>query len=185
MNANSISVGSVIRHKGNLWLVVKKDHVKPGKGGAFAQMELKGITTNAKVVERFRATEDVEKMFMEDKDYQYQYMDGDNLALMDMETYEQELLPKDLLGDMLPYLQDEMNVKVQFCEGKPLSIKLPEHVTLEVVETEAVVKGQTAASSYKPAILENGVRVMVPPFITTGTKVVVRTSDSEYIERAK
>lgn len=185
MNANSISVGNIIRHKGNLWMVTKKEHVKPGKGGAFVQLEIKGITTNAKVVERFRSTEDVEKMFMEDKDFQYQYMEGDNLALMDMTTYEQTLINKELLGDMLPYLQDGMEIKVQFCEDKPLSVKLPEHVVLEVVETEAVVKGQTAASSYKPAILENGVRVMVPPFITTGTKIVVRTSDSEYVERAK
>ena len=184
-SANDISIGNVLKHKGGYWIVTKREHVKPGKGGAFVQVEMKGFPSGGKINERFRASENIEKAYLEDVSYQYQYMDGDNLALMDMETYEQVMLPKEMVGEALPFLQDEMMVKVQKCEGKPVTITLPEQVILDVAETEPVVKGQTAASSFKPAVLSNGVRVMVPPFVNSDDKIVVRTSDSTYVERAK
>lgn len=185
MNVNSISVGNVILYNGKYCQITKREHVKPGKGGAFLQVEMKDIKTGNKLMNRFNTTEDVEKINMEDKPYQYQYMDGDNLALMDMNTYEQLSLGKDLVGDAFPFLQDGMDVMVEYCDNSPIRIRLPEKVVMGIESTEATVKGQTAAASYKPAILENGVRVMVPPFITSEDKIVVRTEDSTYVERAK
>lgn len=185
MNANSISVGNVLKHNNRFWVVTKKDHVKPGKGGAFVQVEMKDIMTGTKSNNRFRSTENVEKAHVEDKDYQYQYPEGDNLALMDMESFEQISLGKDLVGEALPFLQEGMDVKVTYCESTPIQIKLPETVVLGIDQTESVVKGQTSSASYKPAILENGVRVMVPPFVKSDDKVVVRTSDGTYVERAR
>jgi elongation factor P len=184
INGNEIRPGNVISHKGELWLAVKTQAVKPGKGGAFAQVELKNVVNGVKLNERFRATEKVERVRLEQKDYQYLYSEGDMLVFMDVESYEQIELQKGFVGERAAFLQDGMMVTVESHENRPLGISLPAHVTLEVAETEAVVKGQTAASSYKPAILDNGVRVMVPPFIKQGERIVVDTNSVEYVRRA-
>ncbi len=184
IQGNEIKPGNVLKHKDQLWVVTKVEHVKPGKGGAYAQVEMKSVVGNTKLNERFRSSEMVERVRLEQKDYQYLYEQGDMLVFMDMETYEQIELPKDFLGDRAAFLQDGMTVTVESHEGKPLGVQLPLHVTLEVVEAEPVVKGQTAASSYKPAVLENGVRIMVPPFISAGEKIVVNTQDLTYVRRA-
>ncbi len=184
INGNEIRPGNVIQHKTGLWVAVKTQAVKPGKGGAFAQVELKNLVDGSKLNERFRASETVERVRLEQKDYQYLYADGEMLTFMDSETYEQIELATDFVGDRAAFLQDGMIVTVESHEGKHLGIQLPEQVILEITETEPTVKGQTAASSYKPAILENGLRVMVPPFVSTGEKIVVDTSETTYIRRA-
>lgn len=185
INGNEIRPGNVIQHKGGLWVAVKTQAVKPGKGGAFNQVELKHIVEGTKLNERFRASETVERVRLEQKDYQFLYREGDMLVFMDMETYDQIELPEDFVGERAAFLQDGMTVTVESHEGKPLGISLPDQVTLEVTEAEPVVKGQTASSSYKPAIMENGVRVMVPPFISTGERIVVDTNELTYIRRAE
>ena len=184
INGNEIRPGNVIRHKDSLWVAVKTQHVKPGKGGAFAQVELRNLVDGTKLNERFRSSETVERVRLEQKDYQFLYADGDMLTFMDTETYDQIQLPQTVVGERAQFLQDGMEVTVESHEGKPISINLPEQVTLAVVETEPTIKGQTAASSYKPAILENGVRVMVPPFIESGERVVVDTNEVAYVRRA-
>ncbi|MCF4099652.1 elongation factor P [Maritalea mediterranea] len=184
LNGNEIRPGNVIQHKGSLWVAVKVQSVKPGKGGAFAQVELKDIVSGTKLNERFRAAETVEKVRLEQKEYQYLYEQGDMLVFMDNETYEQLELPTEFVGDRADFLQDGMNVTVESHEGKPLGISLPQFVTLTVTETEPVVKGQTAANSFKPAILENGIKVMVPPFIGQDEKIVVDTNEITYSKRA-
>jgi elongation factor P len=143
------------------------------------------VKSGAKKDQRWRTADTVERLTTEDKEYTYSYEDGENLVLMDPETFEQTLVPKDILGERLPYLQENMTVNVKLIEGEPVSMDLPETVTLEIVEADPVVKGQTASSSYKPAVLSNGVKVMVPPFITAGEKIVVKTADGTYYERAK
>lgn len=185
MNVNSICIGNVIIFNGKYCTVTKREHVKPGKGGAFLQVEMKDLKTGNKLMNRFNTTDDVEQANLEEKSYQFQYMDGDNLSLMDMETYDQVLLNKNLVGDAFAFLQEGMDISVEYCDGSPLKIRLPEKVVVSIQSTEATVKGQTATASYKPAILENGVRVMVPPFITSEDKIVVRTEDATYVERAK
>ena len=184
INGNDIRPGNVIQHKGELWSAVKIQAVKPGKGGAFAQVELKNLLTGSKLNERFRATETIERVRLDQNDYQYLYAEGEMLVFMDTTSYEQIELQKDFVGERAAFLQDGMMVKVESFEEKPIGVELPDQVTLEVSETEAVVKGQTAASSYKPAIMENGVRVMVPPFIKQGEKIIVQTSDITYLRRA-
>ena len=184
INGNEIRQGNVIQHKDGLWVAVKTQHVKPGKGGAFAQIELKNLVDGTKLNERFRSSETVERVRLEQNEYQYLYSDGDMLTFMDTESYEQIELASDFIGDRVAFLQDGMMVTVESYEGKSLGIALPEQVTLEVTETEPTVKGQTASASYKPAILENGLRVMVPPFVTTGEKIVVDTNETTYIRRA-
>ena len=185
INGNEIRPGNVIQHKGALWVAVKTQHVKPGKGPAYAQVELKNALDGTKLNERFRSSETVERVRLEQKDYQFLYADGDMLTFMDMDTYDQMALPRDFLEERAAFLQDGMKVTVESHEGKPIGITLPDQVTLEVVEAEPVVKGQTAASSYKPAKLENGVRVMVPPFIGVGERVVVDTNELSYVRRAE
>lgn len=185
INGNEIRPGNVIIHKKELWVAVKVNHVKPGKGGAFAQVELKGIISNTKLNERFRSAETVEKIRLEQKEYQFLYAQDDMLVFMDNETYEQLELMSDFVGDRAQFLQDGMNVKVESHEGKPLGVELPQFVTLEVKETEPVVKGQTAANSFKPAILENGVKVMVPPFVNEGERIIVDTGEITYFKRAE
>lgn len=184
IDGNAIRQGYVIEHKGGLWVAVKTQHVKPGKGGAFAQVELKNLVDGTKLNERFRSAETVERVRLEQKDYQFLFATDDMLTFMDTETYEQIELLRDFVGDRAAFLQDGMQVTVESHEGKPLTISLPDQVTLKITDTEPTVKGQTAASSYKPATLENGVRVMVPPFVTTGEKIVVDTNDVTYIRRA-
>jgi elongation factor P len=181
----SIRPGNVLDHKGKLWVVNKTQHTQPGKGGAYMQVEMKAIKEGTKLNERFRSDERVERVRLEQKDHTFLYEEGEMLTFMDVESYEQISLHNEILGDLLPYLQEGMTVQIESHEGESLGITIPDTVTLEVAETEAVVKGQTAASSSKPAIMENGVRVMVPPFIEAGVRIVVNTADSTYVERAK
>lgn len=184
INGNEIRIGNVIQHQETLWRAVKTDHVKPGKGGAFAQVELKNLFDGRKLNERFRASETVDRVRLEQRDFQYLYENGDMGVFMDIETYDQVELQKEFLGDQAVFLQEGMTVKLESYEGTYISAALPEHVILEVSETEPVVKGQTAAASYKPALLDNGVRIMVPPFVTAGENVVVSTVTAEYVRRA-
>lgn len=185
INGNEIRPGNVIQHKDGLWVAVKIQAVKPGKGGAFAQVELKNLVDGSKLNERFRASESVERIRLEQKDYQFLYENDDMLVFMDNETYDQIELQKDFVGERAAFLQDGMMVTVESFEGKNLGVTLPEHVTLEVTETEPTVKGQTAAASYKPALMDNGIRVMVPPFVQIGEKVVVDTNEVTYVKRAE
>lgn len=185
INGNQVKPGNVLEHNGSLWAVVKTDHVKPGKGGAFAQVEMKNLLNGSKLNERFRATESVEKVRLEQKDFQYLYEQGDMLVFMDEETYEQLELQKEFVGERSAFLQDGMKVTVELHEEKPIGINLPDYVTLEVSEAEPVIKGQTVSSSYKPAILDNGVRCMVPPFVSVGEKIVVDTAEIIYVRRAE
>jgi elongation factor P len=184
INGNEIRPGNVIEHKGGLWLAVKTQAVKPGKGPAYAQVELKNAIDGTKLNERFRSSETVERVRLEQKDYQFLFADGDMLTFMDTDNYEQIQIPAGLLEERAAFLQDGMMVTVESHEGRAIGIALPDHVTLQVVEAEPVVKGQTAASSYKPAKLENGVRVLVPPFVGVGERVVVDTNELTYVRRA-
>jgi elongation factor P len=185
INGNAIRIGNVIEHKDRLWVAMKTQAVKPGKGGAFNQVELKDIRSGTKLNERFRADEQVERVRLEQRSAQFLFAEDALLTFMDNETYEQTQISRDLLGDNAVFLQDGMEVQIESHEGEPLSVQMPETVVLEIVEADAVVKGQTASSSYKPAVLENGVKILVPPHIGTGIRVVVRTEDSTYVERAK
>jgi elongation factor P len=185
INGNEIRPGNVIQHKGALWVAVKTQAVKPGKGPAYAQVELKNAIDGTKLNERFRSSETVERVRLEQKDYQFLYADGDMLTFMDLVTYEQIDLPRDFLEERAAFLQDGMKVNVESHEGRPIGVSLPDQVTLKVVEADPVVKGQTAASSYKPAKLENGVRIMVPPFVEAGERVVVDTNELTYVRRAE
>jgi elongation factor P len=181
----SIRVGNVLEYNGKLWAVTRTQHTQPGKGGAYMQVEMKDVRAGTKTNVRFRSDEKVERVRLDQIDYQFLYKEGDALIFMHPETFEQISLAGDVIGDSAAFLQDGMIVKVESYEGDPITVSLPEHVTLTVTEADPVVKGQTAASSYKPAILENGVRVMVPPFIETGDAIVVNTSEFSYVERAK
>lgn len=185
INGNAIRPGNVIEHQNRLWRAVKTQHVKPGKGGAFLQVELKEVRDGTKLNERFRAADTVERVRLDQTDYQYLFQDGGKLTVMHPESYEQIELDADLVGDPIDFLQDGMTLTVESYEDSPISVTLPEHAICEVVECEPVVKGQTASSSYKPGVLDNGRRVMIPPHIDQGTKVVVNTADGEYVERAK
>jgi len=185
INGNEIRPGNVIEHNGRLWRAVKLQHVKPGKGGAYAQVELKDIRDGTKLNERFRSSETVERVRLDQKDFQFLFADGDILTFMDQESYEQVSVNSDLVGEPLPFLAEGMVVTIESYEEDPISVTLPETVVEEIVEADAVVKGQTASSSYKPAMLANGVRIMVPPHIGTGTRVVVNTAEASYVERAK
>jgi len=185
INGNAIRPGNVIEHKGRLWQAVKVQHTQPGKGGAYAQVELRDLRNGSKLNERFRSAENVERVRLDEKDYQFLFADDDQLTFMDTETYEQITLAREAVGEQVVFLQDGMVVTVQSHEGEPIAVRLPDAVVLAVTETEAVVKGQTAAASYKPALLENGVRVMVPPHIEIGTRVVVNPADGTYKERAR
>ena len=184
INGNEIRPGNVIQHNDSLWVAVKTQAVKPGKGGAFAQVELKNLLNGSKLNERFRASETVDRVRLEQKDYQYLFEADGMLTFMDNDTYEQIELNREFIGERAAFLQDNMIVRVESHEGLPISIALPDHVTLEITETEPTVKGQTAASSYKPAMLENGIRVMVPPFVNVGEKIIVDTNEVTYIRRA-
>jgi len=183
--ANLIRAGQVIEHDGRRWTVLKQQIITPGKGGAFIQVEMRDLKTGNKTNERWRTADTVERLMTEDKEYTYSYTEGENLVLMDPETFEQSMIPVDLLGDQAPFLQDNMVLNIKLVESDPVAVTLPAHVTLEIVEADPVVKGQTASSSYKPAKLSNGVKTMVPPFIEAGEFIVVRTDDSTYVERAK
>jgi len=184
ISGNEIRPGYVIEHDGGLWVAVKTNTVKPGKGGAYNQVELKNLINGTKLNERFRSAETVEQVRLDMKDFSFLYEQGDSLVFMDTESYEQLELQKDFVGDRSAFLQDGMMVTVQLYEEKPIGIKLPDQVTLEITQADPVVKNQTAASSYKPAMLENGIRVLVPPFIETGERIVVDTNELTYLRRA-
>ncbi len=182
---NEIRPGTMIQHQGGLWMAVKAQAVKPGKGGAYNQVELKNILNGTKLNERFRSDEGVEEIYLDKKDFQFLFASGDVLTFMDIETYDQIELQKDFVGERAQFLQDGMKVLVQLYDGKPIGIQLPIQVTLEVVEADPVLRGGTAAPSYKSAVLENGMKIQVPPFINAGTKVVVATEDGSYVRRAE
>ena len=184
INGNEIRPGNVLEHDSGLWAAVKVNHVKPGKGGAFAQVEMKKLRDGRKLNERFRSEDKVERVRLEQKDQQFLYENDDMLVFMDMESFEQLELPADILGERRPFLQDGMMVTIEYYGEEALNVTLPQKVTCTVAETEPVVKGQTAANSYKPAVLDNGVRVTVPPFVGVDEAVVVNTETFEYVERA-
>jgi len=182
---NEIRPGMLIAHEGGLWLVVKTQAVKPGKGGAYNQVELKNVVSGSKLNVRFRADETVEETRLEKRDFQFLYAGGDVFTFMDLDSYEQIELSRDFVGEQAQFLQDGMKVLLQLHEERPISIALPQHVVLAVSEADPVMRGQTAAPGYKSAVLENGLRVLVPPFIEPGTRIVVATADGTYVRRAE
>ncbi len=184
LNGNEIRPGMMIEYDGGLWIAVKSMAEKPGKGPAYNQVELKNIIDGRKLNNRFGSDERVERIRLEQKDFQYLYRQGDMLVFMDMDTYEQLELPAEFVGERTAFLQDGMKVTLDMHDERPINIKLPDQVVLQIVEADAVMKGQTAASSYKPAKLENGLRILVPPFVATGEKVLVDTNEITYIRRA-
>ncbi|WP_084399411.1 elongation factor P [Henriciella aquimarina] len=184
INGNEIKPGNVIEHDGSVWRAMKTNAVKPGKGGAFNQVELRNLMNGSKLNHRFRASETVEKVRLEQREFQFLYDTGDAYAFMDQENFEQVELQKDFVGDQGQFLQDGMTVEIEYYEETPIGVAVPEQVTLTIEETEPVVKGQTAANSFKPAVCDNGVRVMVPPFCGVGERIVVQTSDTTYLKRA-
>ena len=185
VNGNTIKPGNVIEHKNGLWIATKTSHVKPGKGGAFAQIELKSLKDGSKLNERFRSSENVEKVILEETPYVFLYKENDSLIFMNNQTFEQISVNIDMIGDQAAFLQDGMNVIINIYNENPVSIIMPDNCIEEIVEADAVIKGQTVSSSFKPAILKNGVKVMVPGHIEVGTKIVVRPSDCTYVEKAK
>ena len=184
INGNEIRPGNVLEHNDGLWVAVKVDHVKPGKGGAFAQVEMKNLRNGSKLNERFRSADKVERVRLEQKDMQFLYEADGMLSFMDTETFDQIELPADILGDRRPFLQDGMTIQVEFYDEEALNATLPQKVVCTVAETEPVVKGQTAANSFKPAVLDNGVRITIPPFVGQDEQIVVDTTTMEYSERA-
>ena len=185
MQANQMRAGMVIEFEGQRWTILRQNIMIPGKGNAIIQVDMRNIKTGSKKDQRWRTADTVERLQTEDKEFAFSYAEGENLVLMDPETFEQTTVPKEILGDRLPFLVENMVVNVRLIEGDPVSMDLPETVVLEIAEADPVVKGQTASSSYKPALLTNGVKTMVPPFITAGERIVVRTEDASYLERAK
>ncbi|MDH2343057.1 elongation factor P [Bradyrhizobium sp. SSUT18] len=183
--ASSIRKGNVIEQDGKLYVVVTAENIHPGKGTPVSQIEMRRISDGVKISERYKTTDQVEKATIEERNFTYLYEDGDGFHFMNPETYDQVQVTKDVIGDAAAYLQESMTVKLSTHDVNVVSIALPQRVTLEVVETEPVTKGQTASSSYKPAILSNGVRTTVPPHIAVGTRIVVMTEDGSYSERAK
>jgi len=184
INGNEIRPGNILEHNGGLWAAVKVDHVKPGKGGAFAQVEMRNLRNGSKLNERFRSADKVEQVRLEQKDMLFLYETDGMLTFMDTETFDQVELPAEILGQRRPFLQDGMTIHIEFHDDEALNATLPQKVTCKIVETEPVVKGQTAANSFKPAILDNGVKVMVPPFVGQDEEIVVNTETMEYHERA-
>jgi elongation factor P len=183
--ASSIRKGNVIEQDGKLYVVLTAENIHPGKGTPVSQIEMRRISDGVKISERYKTTDQVEKATIEDSNYNYLYQDDDGFHFMNTENYDQVQVPKDVVGDAAPYLQENMQVKLSMHGVVPVAIQMPQRATLEVVDTEPVTKGQTASSSYKPAMLSNGVRTAVPPHIGVGTRVVVLIEDGSYVERAK
>ncbi len=179
-----IRPGNIIEYEGGIWRAVKIQHTQPGKGGAYMQVEMKNLIDGRKNNIRFRSAETVERVRLDTKDFQFLFHDGDSLVFMDKENYEQVSLPEDLIGEPAAFLQDGMDVVMELYNERPISVQLPDTIEAVIVEADAVVKGQTASSSYKPAMLDNGVRVMVPPHIGAGTKIVVDVYEQTYVRRA-
>jgi elongation factor P len=185
ISGNEIRPGTLIELNGGLWLAVKTQAVKPGKGGAYNQVELKNIVTGTKLNERFRSDATVDEIYLEKKDYQFLYAADDTLTFMDMVSYEQIELQKDFVGERAQFLTDGMKVMVTSYEDRPIGIQMPLQVVLTVTEADPVLKGGTAAPSFKNAVLENGLKLLVPPFIDAGTKIIVSTEDGSYVKRAE
>ena len=183
--ASSLRKGAVVDMDGKLYVVLNAENIHPGKGTPVTQLDMRRISDGVKVSERYRTAEQVERAFVDQREHTFLYSDGDGFHFMNPETYDQVAVPESVVGDAAVYLQDGMRVMLLLHEGVPLSIELPQRVTLEITETEPTVKGQTASGSYKPAVLSNGVRTMVPTYLTVGTKIVVMTADGSYVERAK
>jgi elongation factor P len=183
--ASNVRKGNVIEKDGKLYIVLTAENIHPGKGTPVTQLEMRRISDGVKINERYKTTDSLEKAFIEYQTFNYLYQDGDHWVFMQPETFDQIPVGPDVIGDWAPYLQENMEVRLATYNGAPISIELPARVTLEVTDTEPVVKGQTASGSFKPATLSNGVRTMVPTHITTGTRIVVLTEDGSYIERAK
>jgi elongation factor P len=179
-----IRPGNIIEYEGGIWRAVKIQHTQPGKGGAYMQVEMKNLIDGRKTNVRFRSAETVERVRLDTKDFQFLYHDGDMLVFMDKDNYEQVSLAEDLIGEPAAFLQDGMDVVMELYNERPISVQLPDQIEATIVEADAVVKGQTASSSYKPAVLDNGVRVVVPPHITSGTRIVVDVYNREYVRRA-
>ena len=185
VNANTLRIGHVIEHNNRLWVVTKTQTVQPGKGGAFLTAVLKDLRNGTKLDERWRTQESVERVSLEDREFQYLYPEDELHTFMDVETFDQITVAGSVIGDPVVFLQEGMKVNVRLFEGQAVSVELPGSVVLTVTETDPAVKGQTAAASYKPAMTDNGVRVMVPPHIDAGTRIVVNTQDGSYLERFK
>jgi elongation factor P len=183
--ASSLRKGNVVDMDGRLYVILSAENIHPGKGTPVTQLDMRRISDGVKVSERFRTTEQVERAYVEDREHTYLYEDGDGYTFMNPETYEQVMVPKDVVGDSAPYLQEGMPCMLSLHNGVAIALEPPQRVILEITDTEPTMKGQTASSSYKPAMLSNGVRTMVPPHITTGTRVVIMTADGSYVERAK
>jgi elongation factor P len=183
IQGNEIKPGMIIEHNNDYWTVLKAQHVKPGKGGAFNQVELKSLTKGTKSNQRFRSSENVERAQLEEKEFNFLYSDDNGCFFMDPESFEQISIKKDLLGDKIKLLTENLKVTISFLEENPLSIDLPTNIECEIESTEGVVKGQTAASSYKPAKLKNGLDIMVPPFIEEGNKIILDTRSLEYVKK--
>jgi elongation factor P len=183
--ASSVRKGNILEHEGQLYTVLTAESFFPGKGTPTTQVEMRRLSDGVKTVQRYKTTEQVERAYVEDRDHSYLYQDGDHYVFMNPESFEQVSVSADVVGDYAPYLQEGMVVKLSLFDGNPVSIELPQKMVLEVTETEPTMKGQTASSSYKPAMLSNGVRTMVPPHVAAGTRVVIMTTDGSYVERAK
>jgi len=185
VSASSLRKGAVVDLEGKLYVVLSADNIHPGKGTPVTQLNMRRISDGVKISERYRTTETVERAIVDDRDYTFLYQDGEGFHFMNPENYDQLVAPEDIIGDAAPYLTDGCTVKLSTHDGVPIAIELPRLATFEVVETEPSVKGQTASSSYKPAVLSNGLRTMIPPYIGPGTRIVVLTEDGSYQERAK
>jgi elongation factor P len=185
VSASSLRKGNVVDLDGKLYVVLSAQNIHPGKGTPVTQLDMRRISDGVKVSERYRTTETVERATVDERDYTFLYEDGEGFHFMNPETYDQLTARREIVGDAAPYLTDGATVKLSTHDGVPIAIELPRLATFEIVETEPSVKGQTASSSYKPALLSNGLRVMVPPYIATGTRVVILTEDGSYVERAK
>ncbi len=183
--ASSVRKGNVVEKDGKLYVVIRAENIHPGKGTPVTHLEMRRISDGVKTQERYKTTEAVEKAFIDENKYNYLYQDGEHWVFMQPETFDQVHVGKDVVGDMAPYLTENMEVTLQSFEGNPISLEIPQRATFEIVDTEAVMKGQTASGSFKPAMLSNGVETMVPTHITIGTRVVVMTEDGSYVERAK
>ena len=183
INAGEIRVGMLLEYKSDLWQVLKTQHVKPGKGGAFAQIEMKSLNKNTKLNERFRSSENVEKAELDEKKFNYLYSDENNCFFMDNKTFEQIEISKKVIGEKSKLLKENLEITVIFMNDNPLNIELPNTIDCTIESTDAVVKGQTAASSYKPAKLDNGINIMVPPFIESGEKIILDTRTLEYVRK--
>ena len=183
ITANEIKTGMIIEHKNDYWNVLKIQHVKPGKGGAFNQVELKSVLKGTKLNERFRSSETVEKAELKEKKFNFLYINGENCHFMDNETFEQVEIPKLVTGEQYKLLKENLEVKISFMEEKPISIELPNNIECIIESTEVAIKNQTASSSYKPAILDCGIKINVPPFVESGEKIILDTRTLEYVKR--